>query len=134
MSRNSGNLRKYFTGGAAGAAAHRNRFTFGRASMSQGIEIARLSVTAERGAALRYGIAAVVVLLTLGLRMVLSPFVPNDSVFLFFLPPVLISAGIGGLGPALLATILSIAAAVLFVFIDPLSQSKLFLAICFCLY
>ena len=96
--------------------------------MSQGIETTRLFLTTERGATLRYGIAVVVVFLTLGLRMALSPFVPNDSVFLFFLPPVLISAGVGGLGPGLLATVLSIAAAVVFVFIDPMAQSRLFLA------
>jgi two-component system, LuxR family, sensor kinase FixL len=96
--------------------------------MSEDIEITRLSGTADRSALLRYGIAAIVVTLTLTVRTVLAPFVPNDSVFLFFLPPVLISAGIGGLGPALLATVLSIAAAILFVFIDPMSHSKLFLA------
>jgi two-component system sensor kinase FixL len=96
--------------------------------MLQNIEISKLFVTAERGAALRYGIAVVIVVLTLGLRMVVSPFVPSDSVFLFFLPPVLISAGIGGLGSGLLATVLSIGAAVLFVFIDPMSHSRLFLA------
>jgi two-component system sensor kinase FixL len=77
---------------------------------------------------LRYGIAPVVVALTLAARTALAPFVPNDSVFLFFLPPVLISAGVGGLGPGLLATVLSIAAANLFVLIDPTSLSRLFLA------
>src|SRR5664279_1381261 len=96
--------------------------------MSQDIEISRLSLTAEHSPATRFGIAVVAVGLTLGLRVALSHFVPNDSVFLFFLPPVLISAGIGGLWPGLLATVLSIGAAVLFVFIDPMSHSKLFLA------
>src|ERR1035437_11181249 len=35
----------------------------------------------------------------------------DDSIFLYFVPTVLISAGIGGLGPGLLATALSLLAA-----------------------
>ena len=76
----------------------------------------------------RYAIAPVAVALTLLARIALAPFVPNDSVFLYFLPPVLISAGLGGLGPGVLATALSIASAVLFVFVDPTTHAKLFLA------
>jgi two-component system, LuxR family, sensor kinase FixL len=76
----------------------------------------------------RYGLAPVAVAVTLIARIVLAPIVPNDSVFLFFLPPVLVSAGIGGLGPGLLATALSIGGAVVFVFLDPTTLAKLFLA------
>src|SRR4051794_13922554 len=76
----------------------------------------------------RYAIAPVVVALTLVARIALAPFVPNDSVFLYFLPPVLISAGLGGLGPSVLATALSIASAIFFVVIDPTTEAKLFLA------
>jgi two-component system sensor kinase FixL len=77
---------------------------------------------------LRYGVAPVAVAVTLIARIVLTPIVPNDSVFLFFLPPVLVSAGIGGLGPGLLATALSISGAIVFVFVDPTTHAKLFLA------
>jgi two-component system sensor kinase FixL len=77
---------------------------------------------------MRYAIAPIAVFLTLVARFALAPYVPNDSVFLFFLPPVLITAGLGGLGPSLLAMVLSIAGAVLFVFVDPTTDAKLFLA------
>jgi two-component system, LuxR family, sensor kinase FixL len=64
----------------------------------------------ERGRILRYGIAPTTVALALAARSLLTPFFPNEAIFLYFMPPVLISAGIGGLGPGLLATILSVAA------------------------
>jgi len=76
----------------------------------------------------RYSVAPVVVVLTLAVRTILASVVPNDSVFLYFLPPVLIAAGLSGLGPGLLATVLSIVAAVIFVNIDPTAHSKLFFA------
>jgi two-component system sensor kinase FixL len=56
----------------------------------------------------RYGIAPVVVAAAFALCAML-PQLHNDSVFLFFVPSVLIAAGIGGLGPGLLATALSVA-------------------------
>ena len=65
---------------------------------------------AERGVILRYGIAPVAILLALAMRALLTPFVPHDAIFLYFVPPILIAAGVGGLGPGLLATALSIAA------------------------
>ena len=77
----------------------------------------------ERGRVWRYGVAPTLVALTLALRALLSPIIPGDAIFLYFLPPVLISAGIGGLGPGLLATILS-AAAAFFVLHEPSSLSK----------
>jgi len=77
----------------------------------------------ERGRIWRYGVAPTVVALALAARTLLSPFVPDDAIFLYFLPPVLISAGIGGLGPGLLATMLSIMAA-LFVMHEPTTLSR----------
>ena len=70
----------------------------------------KLRRTAKRGRILRYGIAPTTVALALAARSLLAPYFPNEAIFLYFMPPVLISAGIGGLGPASLATILSIAA------------------------
>ncbi|MBI4367572.1 MAG: DUF4118 domain-containing protein, partial [Deltaproteobacteria bacterium] len=55
--------------------------------------------------------APTLVALSLAARALLSSVVPNEAIFLYFMPPVLISAGIGGLGPGLLATALSVAAA-----------------------
>ena len=77
----------------------------------------------ERGRIWRYGVAPTLIALALAARALLSPFVPDDAIFLYFLPPVLVSAGIGGLGPGLLATTLSIVAA-LFVMHEPTALSR----------
>ena len=60
---------------------------------------------------LRYGLAPTFVALALAVRALLVPIIHDDSLFLYFVPAVLISAGVGGLGPGLLATGLSIVAA-----------------------
>jgi len=60
---------------------------------------------------LRYGLAPTFVALALAVRALLVPILHDDSLFLYFVPAVLISAGVGGLGPGLLATALSIVAA-----------------------
>ena len=59
---------------------------------------------------MRYGIAPTAVALALAARALLAPILHDDSIFLYFVPTVLISAGVGGLGPGLLATALSLAA------------------------
>jgi two-component system sensor kinase FixL len=81
--------------------------------MSEPIETTRLSAGPERGAILRYGVAPTLVALALAVRALLSSVFPNEAIFLYFMPPVLIAAGIGGLGPGLLATALSVAAVLL---------------------
>ncbi len=78
-------------------------------------EIAVKSENPEReepGRILRYGLAPTTVALALAARALLAPGLHDDTVFLYFIPAVLISAGIGGLGPGLLATALSVAAAI----------------------
>ncbi len=65
----------------------------------------------ERGKVLRYGLAPTCVALALAARALLVPILHDNSLFLYFVPAVLISAGVGGLGPGLLATALSIVAA-----------------------
>jgi two-component system sensor kinase FixL len=67
----------------------------------------------ERGRILRYGIAPIGVALAVAVRSLLTPYFPSEAIFLYFMPPVLIAAGIGGLGPALLATALSVTAVLL---------------------
>ena len=59
---------------------------------------------------LRYGVAPTSVVLALAARALLTPIVPPDAFFLYFVPPILISAGVGGFGPGMLATALSIIA------------------------
>jgi two-component system sensor kinase FixL len=67
---------------------------------------------------LAYAVAPVVVGLSLAARALLLPILHSDTVFLYFVPAVLIAAGLGGLGPGLLATVLSLLSAVT-VLIDP---------------
>jgi len=69
----------------------------------------------SRGAILRYGVAPTCVVLALAVRELLTPFLPHDTLFLYFVPPILISAAIGGVGPGALATLLGIIAAFLMV-------------------
>jgi two-component system sensor kinase FixL len=68
-------------------------------------------VKAEGSRIWRYGVAPTAVALALAARALLIPILHSDSVFLYFVPPVLVAAGIGGFGPGLLATLLSVAAA-----------------------
>jgi len=76
--------------------------------MPEAIENKETSTQYERGAILRYGVAPTTVFLALAIRALLTPIVPDDAFFLYLVPPILISAGIGGLGPGLLAAGLSI--------------------------
>jgi two-component system, LuxR family, sensor kinase FixL len=79
--------------------------------MSEAFETAMEFASDERGKMLRYGMAPTVVVLALAVRALLVPILHDDSLFLYFVPAVLISAGVGGFGPGLLATTLSIVAA-----------------------
>jgi two-component system sensor kinase FixL len=79
--------------------------------MPEAIDISSEFSTEERGRVLRYGLAPTFVALALAVRALLVPIIHDDSLFLYFVPAVLISAGVGGLGPGLLATGLSIVAA-----------------------
>ncbi len=56
---------------------------------------------------LRYGMAPLAVAIAFVGRVGLNPIVQGDSPYLFFIPAVLVAAGLGGLGPGLLATGLS---------------------------
>jgi two-component system sensor kinase FixL len=67
--------------------------------------------TAGRSRLLRYTAAPALVVLALALREALAPLLPGQTVFLYFVPPVLLAAWIGGLGPGLLATLLSLLSA-----------------------
>ena len=50
---------------------------------------------------MRYGMAAGAVALAAGVRLLLTPVVSDESLYLFFVPAVLAAAGIGELGPGL---------------------------------
>jgi two-component system sensor kinase FixL len=79
--------------------------------MPEAIEGIDLFSATEHGRIWRYGVAPTLVAVALALRALISPVLPGDAFLLYFLPPVLISAGLGGLGPGLLATLLSVFAA-----------------------
>jgi two-component system, LuxR family, sensor kinase FixL len=62
-----------------------------------------------------YGIALAAVAIALGVRLALATPLGDESPYLFFVPAVLVAAGIAGLGPGLLATVLSTALATIVV-------------------
>lgn len=90
--------------------------------MSEAIENTNILWKREPGWLLRYGVAPTAVALSLATRALLLPILHDDTVFLYFVPAVLVSAGVGGLGPGLLATVLSMLAAY-FVVIDSSSST-----------
>jgi two-component system sensor kinase FixL len=65
----------------------------------------------EYGWAVRYGIAPMMVALGLAIRSLLAPILTNETVYTYFVPSVLVSAWFSGLGPGLVATVLSVLAA-----------------------
>ncbi len=79
--------------------------------MVEAIDISKLLETFGRGRVVRYAAAPAMVALALALREALAPLLPGQTLFLYFVPPVLLAAWIGGLGPGLLATVLSILSA-----------------------
>jgi len=81
--------------------------------MVQGFVNKRISAP-ERGRVWHYGVAPCLVALTLAARVLLEPVLQSEAAYLSFMPALLISAGIGGFGPGIVATILSVAARNLF--------------------
>ena len=62
-----------------------------------------------------YWLALAAVSVLLLLRLGLDPWLHGHAAFLLFIPAILLAAGVGGLGPGLLATALGVIAGVLFV-------------------
>jgi two-component system sensor kinase FixL len=75
--------------------------------MSEVFRISELFAKPAQGRRLAYAVAPIAVALSLAVRGLLLPVLHSDTVFLYFVPAVLIAAGLGGLGPGLLATALS---------------------------
>src|SRR5215472_9633644 len=61
-----------------------------------------------QGKALRYGLAPLAVAVAFSVRLALDPIAVDASPYLLFVPAVLAAGGLGGLGPGLLATALSV--------------------------
>src|SRR5258708_3198922 len=62
-----------------------------------------------------YGIAAVAVALALAGRALLGPILQDQAPYLFFVPAILVAAGIGGFGSGVLATVLSLSLCFIFI-------------------
>src|SRR5262249_13374464 len=65
--------------------------------------------------ALLYGIALAAVGLALAVRLILASILGDESPYLFFVPAVLVAAGVAGFGPGLLAMVVSTLLAILLV-------------------
>ena len=61
-----------------------------------------------QGRVFRYGLAPLAVAIAFLIRLALAPVLGDASFYLLFVPAVLVAAGLGGLGPGLLATGLSV--------------------------
>jgi two-component system sensor kinase FixL len=68
-----------------------------------------------RQIAMLYGTALAAVAVALAARLALATILGDESPYLFFVPAVLVAAGVAGLGPGLLATVLSTVLATLVV-------------------
>ena len=79
--------------------------------MAKAIDNKSRSSLFEYGWAVRYGVAPMMVALGLAVRSLLAPAPTSESVYTYFMPSILVSAWLGGMGPGLVATVLSILAA-----------------------
>src|SRR5438045_3374632 len=70
---------------------------------------------AGRTAVGRYGLAIAAIALVLAARALLAPILHDEAPYLFFVPAILVAAGVGGFGPGLLATVLGLMLGSLFV-------------------
>ncbi len=78
--------------------------------MSQALEKSEDLSANDNRRTLRYAAAPLAVVLLFGLRALLVPVLHDDGIFIYFVPAVLIAAGIGGIGPGLFATAASMLA------------------------
>jgi two-component system sensor kinase FixL len=56
----------------------------------------------------RYALASVAVAIALAARLALMPALGEDAPYLFFVPALLVAAGVGGWGPGIMATTLGV--------------------------
>jgi two-component system, LuxR family, sensor kinase FixL len=63
---------------------------------------------AERETLVVYGLAVGAVLLAFAARLLFEPILHREAPYLFFVPAIVAAAGVGGLGPGILATVMSL--------------------------
>lgn len=71
-------------------------------------DTARAGKAAWKTDVLRYAIGTTAVALAVAARLLLTPIVSDESLYLFLVPAVMAAAGVGGLGPGLIATALGL--------------------------
>jgi two-component system sensor kinase FixL len=108
---NSDNLPRGFPVGETDGAIAIKQFGMDRDFTARAIENKGHSSLFEYGWALHYGVAPIMVALGLAVRSLLAPALTSETVYTYFVPSVLVSAWLGGLGPGLVATALSVLAA-----------------------
>jgi hypothetical protein len=67
--------------------------------MTEAIDNKRYSSASKYGWPTRYGIVLATVMTAWAVRALLSPVLPSETVYTYFVPSVLISAWFGGFGP-----------------------------------
>mgnify|MGYP001166024551 CR=1 FL=1 len=73
----------------------------------------------------RYAAVVPIVALAFAVRAILQPLIGNEALFLLFVPAVLAAATIGGFGPGVAATVLSVAVGDIFYFWQSVSLANL---------
>jgi two-component system sensor kinase FixL len=91
--------------------------------LSESGQLVRL--TSARSPAVHYALAVAAVGLLLMLLLGLGPLLHGHGAFLLFIPAILLAAGVGGLGPGLLATALSLAAGIFAGGVENLTRPEL---------
>jgi two-component system sensor kinase FixL len=94
--------------------------------MPQTIEKTSQNISLEKRGWIAYALVPAFIGASLVVRSLLLPLLHEQTSFLYFVPAVLLSAGIGGAGPGLLATVLSVIC-VFLVFVAPGGVSVVFL-------
>ena len=90
----------------------------GKSSPKAGLSGFEHSLFARREV-LRYGLAPLAVAIAFLVRLALAPILADAAPYLLFVPAVLVAGGLGGLGPGLLATGLSVVLAHFVITISP---------------
>ncbi len=77
-----------------------------------------------RNKACCYALAAILIFVAFGLRLALEPLLNGRGAYLLFIPAILVSSSIGGLGPGLMSTVMALALSFAFLFDLPIGRTE----------